>query len=932
MIEYRISISGMTCPHCVARVKKTALAIEGVEAIEVNLESGTALVSGGKPHQVIEAISAKGYPAKPIVEISDSCPSPINTVEDQNLSDSVAENYSNQLPSKATTNAAQQFVVQVDDMTCASCVVTVEKAILSVAGVTSASVNLIEKIALIEGGEKQSVVKTIIDHGYHAQLVSNKKPINTYQIRLESKDRPSAKIDTQEIKQTIFPLLEKHVDISKVSLRSDDIIDISTDKHPAIILLILKKAAYSAYLLEQYDDPAVEQDKQSQLEITHSWQRAAAAALVGGTIMVGKHLGILPELTSNISFNSSIDPQFFWFIIAAICLLTMWFSGKKYYLGAIKQAKHYSANMDTLVALGTSAAWLSSVMIIFKPDFIPGGGHLYLDASVMILAFLQFGHALEVHAKQTTSKSIASIIELAPKTAHLLIDDEELELPVSILRVGDQIKVRPGEQIPIDGIIISGSSKIDESMLTGEPIAVSKYTGDTILAGTINQSGSFVFTVTKLGNDTTLAHIILMVKQAQISKPKIARLVDQIASVFVPIVIVISLLTFVIWTIFGPEPQIAYALTTAIAVLVIACPCALGLATPIAIMVGTGKAAEFNILIKNSDALQTASSLSHIILDKTGTLTQGKPVLTDIIINPLLKTEMDKKSVLQLASSLESFSEHPLAGAILTAAKNLKIEQLNCHDFLSIQGRGIQAKIDQRLYLLGNSHFMQENNIIIPDEISNQILELSKQAATPVWIAGNGDLLGLIAIKDPLRDDTADAIKRIQKQGIAIVICSGDNHHTVQSVADELGIKQLHSEVKPEDKLAVIKQLQSQGFKVGMVGDGVNDAPALAQADTGFAIGSGTDVAIENADITLAGNSLTNVSTAIAISTATIRNIKQNLFGAFIYNLIGIPLAAGLFYPFTGWLLAPAFASAAMALSSVTVVINANRLRFFSDK
>ena len=590
-------------------------------------------------------------------------------------------------------------------------------------------------------------------------------------------------------------------------------------------------------------------------------------------------------------------------------------------------------------------------MININPQFIPGGGHLYLDASVIILAYLQFGHALEIQAKRTTSESIASIIKLAPKTARIVQDDIEVQFPVSLLQPGDIIRVKPGERLPVDGIIISGTSTLDESMLTGESLPVSKTIGDKVIGATINKMGSFSFEVNKSADDTTLAHIIKMVKQAQMTKPAIGRLVDKIASVFVPIVIGISIATFFLWLFLGPQPQLAYALTTGIAVLVIACPCALGLATPIAIMVGTSKAAQLNILIKNSDALQTASQLTHLVVDKTGTLTQGKPVVTDIIINKELNIPsqnnisknnfpepiVDQDSLLKLAVSLEKHSEHPLAEAIIKSASERDIESIELEQFLAVEGRGVQAILvaekaksnKSEKLLLGNISFMQENNITISVAMQHQAEQLAESSATPIWLAKNGILLGLFGVKDPLRNDTLNAVNALKKQNITLIMCSGDTHKTAQNIANELDIQEVYSEVKPEDKLNVIKQLQSQGYKVGMVGDGVNDAPALAQANTGFAIGSGTDVAIENADITLAANSLMNVSTAIAVSTATIKNIKQNLFAAFIYNIIGIPLAAGLFFPFTGWLLAPAFASAAMAMSSVSVVVNANRLRFF---
>ena len=585
--------------------------------------------------------------------------------------------------------------------------------------------------------------------------------------------------------------------------------------------------------------------------------------------------------------------------------------------------------MDTLVALGTSAAWLASLIIIIKPDFIPGReGHLYLDASVMILAFLQFGHALETRARRTTSEAISSLVGLRARSAMVVRGEREVEIPVSLLRVGDLLRVRPGEKIPIDGEITDGGSTVDESMLTGEPLPVKKGPGDTVTGGTINASGSFTLKVTRLGEDTTLARIIGMVKRAQLSKPPIGRLADRVSSVFVPTVIIIAVITFVVWYLVAPDPRLAYALTAGIAVLVIACPCALGLATPIAVMVGTSRAAELNILIRNSDALQTAATLDHLVVDKTGTLTLGKPAITEIF--PVAGE--DANTILGLAAALETGSEHPLAEAVLRRAREEDITIPAVEEFKAVSGRGVQGMIDGRKYLLGSHHFLLESGPALEKALQRTADDQAARGGTPIWLAAQDRVLGLLILKDPVREDSRQAVRVLQKQGVQVVMCTGDNRATAEAVARELGIADLHAEVLPEDKLDVVRELQRKGCKVGMVGDGVNDAPALARADTGFAIGSGTDVAIDNADITLAGDSLAHVSTAIDISHATIRNIRQNLFGAFIYNVVGIPLAAGAFYPFTGWLLQPMFASAAMALSSVTVVTNANRLRFFKPK
>ncbi len=834
-----------------------------------------------------------GYDARPQADVPDSCPVEIPTGPEDLT------------PAPKAVDSDHHYQIHISDMTCAACVARVERAARSVSGVSSASVNLIEKLAQVTGGEPRQVVNAIIDQGYDAHLMEDRSQSSRFTLQFQEE----ASDELNVLLEALGSEIEQH------GLQ----ISLASQIHPADLLLKLKSAGYPATLVEEFTDPYQLQAEQARREIRRSWQRAVLAGIVGAGLMVGEMAGFFPALDTG-------KGQLFWVLMALLCLFTIWFSGRNYYRTAIKQARHLSSNMDTLVALGTSAAWLSSVMVIIKPDFIPGGGnHLYLDASVMILAFLQLGHAMETRAKRVTSEAIGALVSLAPKSASVVRGEDEISLPVSMLRYGDLVRVRPGETIPIDGEITEGHSSVDESMLTGEPLAVAKHPPDEVTGGTGNRTGSFVFRVTRLAEETTLAHIIAMVKQAQISKPPIARLVDRVSAVFVPVVILVSIVTFVVWHMLGPEPQLAYALTTAIAVLVIACPCALGLATPIAIMVGTGRAAQLNILIRNSDALQSASSLSHLVVDKTGTLTQGRPAVTDIYS----ASTLEQSELLLLALSLESGSEHPLAEAIVSEGERRGLNRDSVEGFQAIPGRGIQGEIAGKGYYLGSHQYISDQGIPIATDLALTASAEADKGGTPVWLAENGALLGLLILKDPLRSESAAAVQALHRQGIEVVMCTGDNQATANAVAAELGIDSVHSELLPEQKLAVIRDLQQQGHRVGMVGDGVNDAPALAQADAGFAIGSGTDVAIENADITLAGDSLVNVCTAIAISSATLRNIRQNLFGAFIYNVIGIPLAAGLLFPVSGWLLHPMFASLAMAMSSVTVVTNANRLRFF---
>nr|WP_321469407.1 heavy metal translocating P-type ATPase [uncultured Desulfobulbus sp.] len=874
--QYQLKVADMHCASCVARVEKAILSVPGVVSAAVNLVEHSAGVSGGDPQSVVAAVVDAGYEASLVPE--------------------------------ARTSAGNGYEVDVLGMHCASCVARVEQAILAVPGVNRASVNLIEKVARVEGGDPDAVVQTIVDQGYGAS-VRRVQAIDAFYLRLHPWPEEEELQQVHEILLARDPAAEIEKEADRLLVR--------TAEHPADVLLRLGDIGYQVSLEETYIDPGLSQAEETRQEIRRSWQRAIVAALVGFGIMAGHMGGFFPHLH---------EGQGFWAMLALVCLATMIFSGRNYFIGAWKQARHMAANMDTLVAMGTGAAWLSSVLVIAKPDFIPGAAdHLYLDASVMILAFLQLGHALETRAKRTTSEAIGALVGLRARTALLIRSFAPVEIPVSLLRMGDRVRVKPGEKVPIDGEIVEGQTSIDESMLTGEPLAVSRGVGDAVTGGTMNRSGTFVLKVTRLGEDTTLARIIRMVKSAQMSKPPIGRLVDRIAGVFVPVVISISLLTFLGWWLLADVLPLAHALTAAIAVLVIACPCALGLATPIAIMVGTSRAAQCNVLIRNSDALQTASRLTHVVVDKTGTLTEGRPAVTALF--PVAGVSEDQ--LLQWAASLESGSEHPLAEAVLNAQNERGGEVLEPKNFAAVPGRGVRGELDGRLYFLGNHHFLEEQGGTLPQTLLAEADKEAGRGGTPVWLGRSAEVLGLLILRDPLRPDSTAAIRALQRQGITVVMCSGDNAATAGAVAREVGIGEVHSEILPEEKLAVIENLQRQGFCVGMVGDGVNDAPALAQADTGFALGSGTDVAIENADITLTGDSLMLVADAIAISTATIKNIRQNLFGAFVYNVIGIPLAAGLLYPLTGWQLEPMFASAAMALSSVTVVTNANRLRFF---
>jgi Cu+-exporting ATPase len=599
--------------------------------------------------------------------------------------------------------------------------------------------------------------------------------------------------------------------------------------------------------------------------------------------------------------------------------------GGQFYRGAWGAFKHRNADMNTLIAVGTSAAYLYSVAATVVPSFFKAGGlmpDVYFDTSAVIITLILFGRMLEARAKGQTSEAIKKLIGLQPKTARVIREGREMDIPVKDVAVGDIVVVRPGEKIPVDGIVTKGKSAVDESMITGESMPVKKENGAEVIGATINKTGSFEFQATKVGKNTALAQIIRLVQEAQGSKAPIQRLADVIAGYFVPIVISIAILTFVAWFDFGPKPALTFALLNFVAVMIIACPCALGLATPTAVMVGTGKGAENGILIKGGESLETAHKVTTIVFDKTGTLTKGEPDVTNVIgFAPFSEDD-----VLKFAAAAEKSSEHPLGEAIVRKARESAFILPEAKNFRALEGLGIEAEIDDRRVLIGNEKLMEQRGIV-SSPLFEKARALSLEAKTPVFLSIDGQPAGLLAIADPLKDDSPMAVERLKKLGLDVIMLTGDNRRTAEAIARKAGIERVIPELMPADKVEEIKRLQEAGKKVAMVGDGINDAPALAQADIGIAIGSGTDVAMEAADITLIKEDLNGVANAIELSQRTIRTIKQNLFWAFIYNTIGIPVAAGVLFPFFGVLLNPILASAAMAFSSVSVVSNSLRLR-----
>lgn len=667
--------------------------------------------------------------------------------------------------------------------------------------------------------------------------------------------------------------------------------------------------------------PSLEQDIDQEKEIREKEYKKlktkfSAGLILGFLVLLGsmRHwFPWVPEFLSN------------FYVLWAIATPVQFWIGGQFYRGAWGAFKHRRADMNTLIAVGTSAAYLYSVAATLVPSFFYAGGIdpvVYFDTSAMIIVLILFGRLLEARAKGQTSDAIKKLAGLQPKSARIIRDGREIDIPVKEVLKGDMVVVRPGEKIPVDGTVKEGRSAVDESMISGESLPVQKGPGSEVISATINKTGSFRFQATKVGKDTVLAQIIKLVEAAQGSKAPIQRLADVISGYFVPVVILIAILTFIIWLGFGPKPSLTLALLNFVAVMIIACPCALGLATPTAVMVGTGKGAENGILIKGGESLETAHKLDTIVFDKTGTLTKGEPEITEIIT----VKDFSENEILTFAASAEKVSEHPLGEAFIREAKARKIDLQDPKHFNAIEGHGVEASVKGTKILLGNIKLMQDRNISLLG-LETKAEELAQDGKTPIFVAFSGQIAGLVGIADTLKDSSIHAVQRLKEMGIEVVMLTGDRKKTAEAIARKAGIDLVIPEVLPEDKVQEIKKLQSQGKRVAMVGDGINDAPALAQADVGIAIDSGTDVAMEAADITLLKGDLHGVAAAIELSKKTISTIKQNLFWAFFYNTAGIPIAAGILYPFLGILLNPIFASAAMAFSSVSVVSNSLRLR-----
>ena len=667
------------------------------------------------------------------------------------------------------------------------------------------------------------------------------------------------------------------------------------------------------------DAEAIARERQYR-QLMRKWWFGAA---IGVFTMIFSYPWLFPVLRDWFP-RSSPQLWYIWAGMGVASAAVLLYSGNQFFTGAWEALKHRSANMHSLIAMGTGVAWVYSTIALLFPQIFPASEYteVYYDVTVVVTALVVLGLALELKARGRTSEAIKKLIGLQPKTARVVRDGREVDVPVDTVVVGDIVVVRPGEKVPVDGEIVEGASAVDESMVTGESLPVEKKVGEEVIGATINKTGAFKFCATKVGKDTALANIIRMVRDAQGSKVPVQRIVDVVSGYFTPAVAILAILGFMLWYTFGPEPRIVYALIVAVTTLIIACPCALGMATPMSLTTGVGLGALNGILIRGGEALQTAQTLQTIILDKTGTITFGKPVVTDVIaVGPFREDEL-----LRLTASVEKSSEHPLAAAIVDGADSRKLQLPDVEGFNAIPGHGIEARVEGHALLVGNVKLMRDRQIGLGD-MEARATRLADEGKTPMYVAIDGTAAGIVAVADTVKEDSKSAIAALRRIGLEVVMITGDNERTAKAIARQVGVDRVLAEVLPQDKAINVQKLQLEGKRVGMVGDGINDAPALAQADVGFAIGTGTDVAIAASDITLIKGSLRGVVMAIEISKATMRNVYQNLFGAFFYNVLGLPIALGILYPFLGILLSPLLAALAMSFSSLTVVGNANRLK-----
>ncbi len=811
----------------------------------------------------------------------------------------------------------------IEGMTCASCAQAVEKAVQKVAGVETASVNLAtEKLNVTYSADipEEQIKQAVADAGYGV-ADANVEQLFT----IEGMTCASC---AQAVEKAVDKLAG--VENASVNLATEKM-NVRFDPEQLGHDQIMQAVADAGYRALIAADETEKTDKK-QAHIKEMWTRFVWSAVFTVPLL---YIAMGPMLPwGGLPLPSWLDPVQYsarFAIVQLLLTLPVVYFGRLFYTVGLKALVKGHPNMDSLIAIGTSAAILQGVVMTYllavgRVHVHHGHPDLYFESAAVILTLITLGKYFEAVSKGKTSEAIKKLMGLAPKTARVMRNDQEVEIAIEQVQVGDVVVVRPGDKIPVDGTIIAGNSAVDESMITGESLPVEKQVGDQVIGASINKHGAFRFEATKVGKDTTLAQIIKLVEDAQGSKAPIAKLADKVSGVFVPIVMLLAVLSGIAWLVLGQESWV-FALSITISVLVIACPCALGLATPTAIMVGTGKGAENGVLIKSGDALEMTQKVSTIVFDKTGTITEGKPVVTDI----LTYHNYEEAEVLLLSASAETSSEHPLGEAIVEGAKERGLGLKEVTAFRALPGHGIAVTVDSRALLLGNQKLMREYAVELLDAVADAD-RLAAEGKTPMFIAADGQLIGIVAVADTIKASSLAAIAKLHRMGLEVAMITGDNKRTAEAIAKQVGIDRVFSEVLPEDKANEVKKLQAEGLHVAMVGDGINDAPALAQADVGIAIGSGTDVAIESADIVLMRSDLMDVPTAIELSRATIKNIKENLFWAFGYNVLGIPVAMGILHLFGGPLLNPMIAGAAMSFSSVSVLLNALRLKRFKPK
>ncbi|WP_428411773.1 heavy metal translocating P-type ATPase [Pararhizobium sp.] len=803
----------------------------------------------------------------------------------------------------------------IEGMSCASCVVRVEKAIAAVPGVASATVNLATERATITYNEvvpTEAVLQAIEKAGYEPKL-------ETRELGVEGMTCASCVSRVEKALKSVPGVGQATVNLAteKATIR------VVSGTSTLVLEDAVRAAGYEVRRItadRSTDNDDDRRDREAN-RLKMSLALSAALTLPLFVLEMGSHF--IPALHDwimvNIGMGNNLVIQF---VLATIVLFG---PGLRFFRKGVPNLLRWTPDMNSLVVLGTSAAWGYSVVATFLPGILPSGtANVYYEAAAVIVTLILLGRTLEARAKGKTSQAIKHLIGLQAKTAHVKRGEDFVEIEIGDVALGDIVRIRPGEKVPVDGRLVDGGSYVDESMITGEPVAVKKSAGDDVVGGTINKTGSFTFEATKIGADTLLAQIVKMVEAAQGSKLPIQALVDRVTGWFVPAVIAAAALTFLAWLLFGPSPALTFALINAVAVLIIACPCAMGLATPTSIMVGTGRAAELGILFRKGEALQTLRDVDVVALDKTGTLTKGKPELTDFVVSD----GFDRAETLRLVAGLETQSEHPIAEAIVAAAKADGLSLSDVSDFEAAPGYGVSGRIDGRTVLVGADRSMTKSGIDV-SAFSAQAAALGDAGKSPLYAAIDGRLAAIIAVADPIKDTTPQAIKTLHALGLKVAMITGDNRRTAQAIARQLDIDEVVAEVLPDGKVEAVRKLRSGGRKVAFIGDGINDAPALSEADIGLAVGTGTDIAIESADVVLMSGDLNGVPRAIAISKATIRNIRQNLFWAFAYNVSLVPVAAGVLYPVNGTLLSPILAAGAMGLSSVFVLANALRLRRF---